>query len=206
MLAMLFPGMQWIPIGILTTSAGWTIGAVGILAASLDRRSLIARWAIAMTCILGVAAPMLMFVTVGARDFDGVAYLLIATPLLPGVVGILLMSGRRSQATSETAAQLQTTTHHESGLRLLVAGVFFIPVGFMIYYCGIRHAGIAERSEKVAIGMTVAEVKEIMGLPHNQSTYQHETLEWVYQYECSGLGYFSVKFDKAGRVERRWLE
>ena len=211
MFAQMFPGMELIPVAILSVGVGLTAGAVGALAAAVDARSMVARWAAGVACVLGLGMFLLLLVVVGPR-VDAIAYLVVSSPALIGLVtlGLTLLARRQpsveahpSRASSKRSACVQ---YLATGLLCLLAAAAFVPVAFLVYRCVLQPLGSVDPTGKIAAGMSGEDVKKVLGDPHSQSTNADETEVWIYYRDWTRFSYIGICFDREDRVKSFWLE
>lgn len=137
MFAQMFPGMEWIPVMILSVSVGLIAGALGTLAAAFNSKSVFARWASGVACVLGLGMPLLLLLNVRGNLMPE-GYLCVAVPLVPGLIALgmtwwpstLSPSNATTRLDAEVLAQpqaLQPGEYKAKGLRLVIAAVVCIP-------------------------------------------------------------------------------
>src|SRR5262245_61711640 len=86
-LAQNFPGMELIPLMLLSTEGGSVVGVLGILVGLAVSKSRFAFWAGLVACAAGVGMPALVFLA-ARRYVSPQAYWFVAIPLLPGLVAV----------------------------------------------------------------------------------------------------------------------
>ena len=85
------------------------------------------------------------------------------------------------------------------GARIIVAGFLSLPVLGWLYaaYAPLNHE---DPRMEIQDGMTQQEVENRLGQPHQKIRDGMGNQNWIYLLDWSGLSYYSVTFDKAGRV------
>ena len=95
-LAQSVPGEQWIPVALAITAIGLILGLAGIgIRGFGGRRTLGITFGIVAVAI-GALAPIVFYIIPGT-DFVAIAYLIFATPLVPGVVAVAIHRKARGQ-------------------------------------------------------------------------------------------------------------
>jgi hypothetical protein len=214
MFAQMFPGMEWIPVMILSVSMGLIAGALGTLAAAVNSKSVFARWAAGGACALGLGTPALLLMNVGG-SLTPTAYLCVAVPIVPGLIALGMIWWPSSSSNSAGSLDggpcaplqaSQASNYKAKGLRFVIAAVVCVPALFMVFIGCIRPIGYADHRAKIQVGMTMSEVRQVFGGPHEKSTDADGKETWIYYCDWTGLSYFGVRFDRASRAEFRWLE
>lgn len=94
LLAQMMPGMEWIPVMEMVTVGGLLCGVVGLLLrifGSSERAGLLMG---KMSVGIGLGSAILFLVVEGTRLFP-IAYLILATPVVPGLITLVLPTGMR---------------------------------------------------------------------------------------------------------------
>ena len=211
MFAQMFPGMELIPVAILSVGVGLTAGAIGALAAAVDARSMVARWAAGVACLLGLGMFLLLLVVVGTQ-VDAVAYLVVSSPSLIGLVtlGFTLLARRQPsveahllRASSKRSACVRCLS---TALLCLLATAACVPVAFMVYWHLLQPLGNVDPSGRISPGMSGEDVTAVLGAPHSQCTDADGMKTWIYYLDWTRLSYFAIDFDREDRVERCWQD
>src|SRR5438874_1116743 len=87
--AQMMPGMEWIPLMVLSVGGGLTAGVLGILVGLAVSKSRFAFWAGVVASTSGAGSPLFFLVVAGRHLVPG-AYALLAVPLLAGLPALLL--------------------------------------------------------------------------------------------------------------------
>jgi hypothetical protein len=207
MLAQMFSGMEFIPLIILSNGIGLTAAAFGTLIAAFNKRSVIAWWCAFTACFLGIGMPLLMLFRVGGL-LDLTAYQYATAPLITGLVAFAMIYWPNDEH-----PRLRTSNHPAKpgrwmsrAMRASVVAIVFVPALFMVNFCCIRPIDTEDIRNKIAVGMTTAEVQAVFGKPHYRNSSSEGTEAWTYETDWGRLGYFAVYFDEVGRVREWWLE
>jgi hypothetical protein len=86
MLAQMMPGMEWIPLIVVLVWGGHSCGAVSIVTSVLLSKSRFALYCGLVAVVVGFLSPPLLWILAGGHLRPS-GYLLLASPILPGVVG-----------------------------------------------------------------------------------------------------------------------
>lgn len=57
-----------------------------------------------------------------------------------------------------------------------------------------------DATQKVAVGMTRDDVRELLGEPHSTTEYPNGTVGWYYNLDIVGFSFCGVLFDQDDRV------
>lgn len=95
LLAQMMPGMEWIPVMLLSTLGGLAVGLLAILLRPFARARVAGRRLGIGALVIGIVFPLFFLCVVGGEVYP-ITYLIFASPAALGGVAILIYP--RSQA------------------------------------------------------------------------------------------------------------